>query len=144
MSPENDAVRQAGRSDYADLPDEILKDALRRRAWLLSKALESFPLDRALELARAAEVFITGSLPDEASNSPQSEHPPALPASKPPKQNLSVSAEQREQLLERLAQGATNAELAAEFGLSSRQVQGFRMGSAREIAARRGWLPQTE
>jgi DNA-binding CsgD family transcriptional regulator len=144
MSPEDDAVRQAGRSDYAGLPDEILNDPRRRRAWLLSKALESSPLDRALELARAAEVFITGSLPDEASNSPQSEHPPALPASKPPKQNLSVSAEQREQLLERLAQGATNAELAAEFGLSSRQVQGFRMGSAREIAARRGWLPQTE
>jgi hypothetical protein len=84
------------------------------------------------------------SLPDEASNTPQSEPPPNLPASKPPKQNLVVSAERREQLLERLAQEATNAELAAEFGLSSRQVQGFRMGPAREIAARRGRLPKTE
>ena len=42
-----------------------------------------------------------------------------------------------EQLLERLAQGARNAELASDFGLSTRQVQGIRMGSAREIARRR-------
>jgi hypothetical protein len=36
-----------------------------------------------------------------------------------------------------MAQGAKNAELASEFGLSPRQVQGIRMGSAREIARRR-------
>src|SRR5205823_11138095 len=33
--------------------------------------------------------------------------------------------------------GAKNAELALEFGLSPKQVQGFRIGSAREIARRR-------
>lgn len=33
---------------------------LRRRVWLLLKALEIRPLDEALELARSAETFITG------------------------------------------------------------------------------------
>lgn len=51
--------------------------------------------------------------------------------------NLALSAEQREQLLQRLAMGAKNAELAHEFRLTMQQVQGVRMGSGREIAARR-------
>ena len=50
---------------------------------------------------------------------------------------LTLAPEKREQLLQRLAQGARNAELARDFGLSMRQVQGIRMGSAREIARRR-------
>jgi hypothetical protein len=44
---------------------------------------------------------------------------------------------QRDRLLDRLAAGGRNAELAAEFGLSAKQVQGVRMGCAREIAKRR-------
>ena len=48
-----------------------------------------------------------------------------------------LSADQRERLIERLAAGATNAELASEFGLSRKQVQGFRIGLARKGAKRR-------
>jgi hypothetical protein len=47
---------------------------------------------------------------------------------------ITLSPEQREQLLQRLTQGARNAELADEFGLTKQQVQGIRMGSARQIA----------
>src|SRR5205085_5977582 len=44
---------------------EELRDPVRRRAWLLAKALQSQPLDRALELARSAEGFIIGAAADE-------------------------------------------------------------------------------
>jgi hypothetical protein len=40
----------------------------------------------------------------------------------------------------RLARGARNAELATEFGISRLQVQGIRMGRAREIARSRNRL----
>src|SRR5205807_3741443 len=50
---------------------------------------------------------------------------------------LELTAEQREQLVVRLAEGAKNAEPATQFGLSPKQVQGVRMGCAREIAKRR-------
>jgi hypothetical protein len=45
---------------------ELLTDPVRRRAWLLAKALETQPLDQALELARTAEAFVTGSPTFEA------------------------------------------------------------------------------
>lgn len=136
-----------------------------RRWWLLCKGLECFPLDRALELARAADEFVTG-LPAEnpgweATVRPAPVHVPPrdgeqqheagaadlprcpeLTESKP--RGLALSAEQREQLLGRLARGARNAELAAELGLSSKQIQGIRMGSAREIARRRDHLSHKE
>lgn len=144
------------------MPDEvdlttIFGDAAFRRLWLVRKAMECAPLDRAIELARIAEEFVTDS---------GSQRPPAQPAldapklperpveaviGKPrmeaqasePRTGLVLSAEQRERLLDRLAKGARNAELATEFGLSPRQVQGVRMGSAREIAERRNRLPDT-
>jgi hypothetical protein len=137
---------------------ELFDQVTRRRWWLLRKALESLPLDRAIELARAADAFVTGS-----SNGPQvrdaavSSEPaevgksaekaaephaisptPVEPCPKRP--SLALSPEQKEQLLQRLAQGAKNADLAQEFGVSARQIQGIRMGSARDIATRRGQL----
>ena len=57
---------------------------------------------------------------------------------------LALSSEKREQLLQRLAQGARNAELASEFGLSKQQVQGIRMGWARQIAKRRDIAEEQE
>ena len=39
-----------------------------------------------------------------------------------------------ERLIERLAAGATNSELASAFGLSPKQAQGFRMGPAGDVA----------
>jgi hypothetical protein len=108
---------------------------VRRRSWLLSKALESHPLDQALDLARSAEAFITGSQTDTG---PENISVPAHRRAKPQRRTgLALSPEKREQLLERLARGAGNAELAIEYGLSLQQVQGIRIGSAREIARRR-------
>src|SRR5439155_11976076 len=37
---------------------ELLDQTERRRCWLLWKALECLPLDRAIDLARAAEEFL--------------------------------------------------------------------------------------
>jgi hypothetical protein len=126
---------------------ELLADPVRRRSWLLAKALASHTLDKALELARSAEAFITGSA---ITGSAPSE--PLLPLSDPSTASagetrvrpaaLTLAPAKREQLLERLAQGARNAELARDFGLSVRQVQGIRMGCAREIARRRDRSPE--
>ena len=125
-----------------------------RRFWLLSEALRSVPLDQALELARRAEVFITGAKPgDKRDRSPShslngAPEQPAIEAgaslgthverrAAEVAPRLALSAAQRDRLLNRLAEGAQNAELASEFGLSAKQVQGIRMGSSREIAKRR-------
>jgi DNA-binding CsgD family transcriptional regulator len=42
-----------------------------------------------------------------------------------------ISPEQRQELMIRMAKGASNAELAGEYGISPRQVQGIRMIAAR-------------
>jgi hypothetical protein len=132
-----------------------------RRLWLLSCALQSLPLDRAIDLARAAEVFVTGSsIGNEDELRIGSDLPPAmelerakhaideiageLPSTAEPiatkHTRLALPAELRNRLLERLAEGTRNGELALEFGLTSKQVQGVRMGCAREIAQRRDKL----
>ena len=129
-----------------------------RRWWLLYKALECKPLDRAIELARTADDFIT----DSASNHLNATaRPDAIVASSAleTEQELAAAAgaistekkgptgrreakaglptELRHQLIDRLAAGAQNTELAAEFNLAPKQVQGVRIGCAREIAQRR-------
>jgi hypothetical protein len=45
-----------------DIPENLLDQPLRRRWWLLLKALESQPLDEALKEAQAAEDFLTGNV----------------------------------------------------------------------------------
>ena len=40
--------------------DDAVNEDVLRRCWLLAKALESAPLDKALEAARAADEFIRG------------------------------------------------------------------------------------
>jgi DNA-binding CsgD family transcriptional regulator len=142
---------------------ELLGNSERRRCWLLLKALECSPLDLAIDLARAADEFIAGAHPGRRidgsihsktevgalqrceTTHPVSEAPPSpdRPASQK-RTALALSQEQREQLLRRLAQGARNGELANEFGISSRQVQGIRMGSARQIAGLRRTVDEQE
>jgi hypothetical protein len=142
---------------------ELFGDAARRRCWLLWKALECSPLDRAIDLARAADQFVSHA-PAEDRIVDASSHPtsvalpqpsselthsplevPVLPEPASQKRTpLALSPERREHLLQRLAQGARNAELASEFGLSKQQVQGVRMGSARQIANRRHTVDEQE
>src|SRR3954466_7575727 len=126
------------------MPDEVdltnmFSDAAFRRLWLVRKAMECAPLDRAVELARVMEEFITGSGSQQspahtaALGSPKLPEPPVEAVIGKPRMEAQaseartgfvLSAEQREQLLHRLANGARNAELATEFGVSPRQVQG--------------------
>jgi len=140
----------------------LLENPPARRLLLLLKAVQDAPFDRAIELARIAEVFVTGSqelldvsvpLPNTASheveensedicnslsNSVLAKEPVSADRS-----SVALSIDQRERLLMRFAGGARNAELATEFGLSPKQVQGIRMGCAREIAKRRDQLSKT-
>jgi hypothetical protein len=147
MSHENSNRQDATGSQHLEFPQE-LSDPVRRRAWLLAKALETQPLDRALDLARAAEMFIT----DAGDNGPGSNvAAPHAIAARPPSGSVAatpgeqrikpagvvLAPEARDRLLDRIANGARNAELAGEFGLTPKQVQGIRMGSAREINRRR-------
>ncbi len=136
-----------------------LEDLTNRRCWLLYEALRCVPLDRAIALARSAEAFVSGSAVEDrlqhdqigaegaAMEQPAPDGDPinAESSSLPTIGNgLALTSEQREQLLDRLARGSRNAELASEFGLSAKQVQGIRMGSAREIAMRRDRHSQTD
>src|SRR4051812_4219906 len=123
---------------------DLLRQPLLRRCWLLHEAVRCAPLDRAIELAHAAEAFLSGTdgagrrretqTTSEAVNGPDRVEAPesALPESVPSKAprspertGLALSSEQRDQLLDRIAAGATNAQLAQEFGVSPRQVQGM-------------------
>jgi hypothetical protein len=45
-----------------DVCQNLLDQPLRRRWWLLLRALESQPLDEALKEAQAAEDFLTGNV----------------------------------------------------------------------------------
>ena len=147
MSPENNNQQVAIGSQQFEFPQE-LSDPVRRRAWLLAKALETQPLDRALDLARAAETFIT----EAGDNGPGSNVAAANTAAARPtsrgaaatlgeqrikRAGFVLAPEARDRLLDRIATGARNVELAGEFGLTPKQVQGIRMGSAREINRRR-------
>ena len=142
-------------NDHVELTG-LIDNPPARRLWLLYNAVQYLPFDQAIERARCAEAFVTGSpgeqrtgdarvdaqppvaavlertdqIVDEGSGSPSVEHPTAIKK----RTRLTLPAEQRDQLIKRLVEGARNAELATEFGLSSRQIQGIRMGSARQVA----------
>ena len=140
----------------------LLENPPARRLVLLLKALQHVPFDRAIELARTAEVFVTGSrepldvgvpstiaAPHEVENSEDirdgvSNSEPVEKSVSAVRSSVALSIEQRESLLTRFAEGARNAELAKEFGLGRKQIQGIRMGCAREIAKRRDQLGKTD
>ena len=143
--------------DDKELPCAF-QDPTSRRTWLLQKALECAPLDRALELARMADDFVLGVIPamqaektrfqpeTAVSQSPGRAIPQysvgarvkpfANKTTAPGRPKLSLSAGQRERLLQRMAEGARNAELATDFGLAPRQVQGIRISQARQAKLR--------
>lgn len=142
----------------------LTRDPIDRRVWLLSNALRCLAFDQALEAARAAEAFVIGRGLDEtdgaqadatAPNELVADHPAQKPeeishvanpngaALGTKRSGFALSEDARERLIGQLAEGAKNAELAAELGLSPRQVQGLRMGCAREIAERRAQLNET-
>jgi DNA-binding CsgD family transcriptional regulator len=132
-------------------PIHLIDDAPALRLWLLVQAMRSRRFDHAIEWARIAESFIIGApaedLATDRAAQAREQHqqdedlldranePTAHPEA--PTNSLNLSAHDRDRLLQRFAEGARNAELAAEFDISGKQVQGLRMGCAREIARRR-------
>jgi len=141
--------------EMSELP-ALARDPTARRVWLLSNALRCLAFDQALEAARAAEAFVVGHPLAETDGAEADATAPHRLAADHPAPNevthlanpngaavvtkwsgVVLSEHDRERLIGRLIEGAKNAELAAEFGLAPRQVQGFRMGCAREIAERR-------
>jgi hypothetical protein len=143
---------------------QLVANASQRRCWLVYRALECAPLDQALELAQRAEEFIVRGASERYAGD-STVRPEILPAAPPGGVERSravaaagsakaddpgtpiggrsaIPAEQRRRLIDRLAQGGKNAELAAEFGLTPKQVQGVRIGCAREIAGRRTEQPE--
>lgn len=139
-------------------PQWMIDNSAARRLWLLLQAARSQPFDRAIELARIAEAFLMGTAveaitdPSEPPIRPAARHQgareqvagePSIAAVADPRterNGLTLAEDQRDRLLQRLAEGARNAELAGEIGISARQIQGLRMGCAREIARRRAKL----
>lgn len=139
---------------------ELIRDPAARRLWLLYNSAKFLPFGDALELARAADRFVSASIPEspavEASSAamqPNMLNPmvEANAADIPDGSDAAahklttstnghvLSGDQRDRLLTCLAEGAKNAELAVEFGLAPKQIQGFRIGCAREIARRRAY-----
>lgn len=130
-------------------PIRFLDNAPARHLWLLAEALQSMPFDRALELARSAEAFLMDldSTSERGTARPASQDQQLIASpstnQEQKRSGVPLSENQRDRLLDRLAAGARNAELAADFGLSPKQVQGVRMGCARQIAERRAGTPQS-
>lgn len=135
-------------------PMHLIDNAPALRLWLLVQAMRSTRFDHAIEWARVAESFIIGAPAEDLTTNrtapareqhqqdedllDRTNEPAAHP--KAPTNALNLSAHDRDRLLQRFAEGARNAELAAEFDISGKQVQGLRMGCAREIARRRAAL----
>jgi hypothetical protein len=128
--------------------DSLFDYPARRRWWLLTQALACAPFDRALELARASDQFLQAEDTTRIQSAAVQAEPRSIPegvcsapdiAEDQPRKvsRLLLSSEQREELIDRFAQGANNTDLAEEFGLAPRQIQGIRMGAARKIATRR-------
>jgi hypothetical protein len=57
---ETDAIGASILPPLETIPDALCENPENRKVWLLSKALENLPLDKALELAVAAERFLSG------------------------------------------------------------------------------------
>jgi hypothetical protein len=124
--------------------EKLLEHPAYRRGWLLLKALECAPLDQAIGLARTADQFLLGDVHNDANlRAAVTTTAKVIPAEnqgeaevsgedeRPKQSSIALAPSRRNELLDRAAKGATNAELAAEFGLTPRQVQGLRMGAAR-------------
>lgn len=124
-------------------PQWLIDNPAARRLWLLLQAARSQPFDRAIELARIAEAFLMGTAVEAITN--PSEPPiesaardqgareqvagePSIAAVADPRterNGLTLAEDQRDRLLQRLAEGARNAELAGEIGISGGKFRAY-------------------
>jgi hypothetical protein len=124
-------------------------DPIDRRWWLLLKASEALPLNGALALACRAESFVVAG--EVGQSTAQSDGQPVNSLGIP---GAHADADQRRPskpsppankaaVITRLADGVTNGEVAAETGLTARQVQGFPMQMA-GLSTKTGIPPEVE
>ena len=134
-----------GRADGSAADADFEHSPIKRRFWLLRRALSSgSSMVAALRTAEEAEAFLlTGAAPcalvgeppdnvnpDHAENASKrfAAQQATLYSATP---TVLLEPDQKAAITARLEAGADNGQLASEFGLTPRQVQGFRMQVAR-------------
>ena len=124
---------------------DLCCDPVRRRWFLLVRAMEHLSLEDAVTLAERIEAFLSAG-PSEppvecGAPTPQSEQEviapsaPAAPLVTSPVASARAQDDKvpptpladRVELLSRLAEGASDADIIAEFGLTKRQIVGLRL-----------------
>ncbi len=123
---------------------DLCCDPVRRRWFLLVRAMEHLPLEDAVTLAERIEAFLSAGRsepPVEGAPTPQTEKEliapsaPAAPLVTSPVASARAQDDKvpptpladRVELLSRLAEGASDADIIAEFGLTKRQIVGLRL-----------------
>jgi hypothetical protein len=124
---------------------DLCGDPVRRRWFLLVRAMEHLPLEDAATLAERIEAFLSAGRSEPpvkrgapTSRSEQEVIAPSAPAAPPVTSPVASARAQddnvppppladKPELLSRLAEGASDADIIAEFGLTKRQLVGFRL-----------------
>jgi len=141
-----------GQASADEQTERFVNEPVQRRWWLLRRAMEMTSLENALQLAAQAEAFLVGDIGSIPAGTRELPIPPstttsvhatarspisgqivAEPGHRP---ELLLEPDRKAELQGRIAAGVPNADVAAEFGLTPRQVQGFRMQIARKAASR--------
>ena len=125
--------------------EEFEHDPFRRRFWLLRQALKSgSSMAEALKIAQEIEAFLVVGAASRSSNETASKAAAASlktahgkPRAMPQAALSLLEPEKKAAISARLEAGDANAQLAAEFGLTPRQVQGFRMQMARRAKSKK-------
>jgi len=120
-------------------------DPVKRRFWLLRQALKSgSSMMEALQIAERVEAFLVVGIASCAANDTQNKvgaasletahaKPSALSRAA---QSSILEPDKKAEISARLLACDSNAQLAAEFGLTPRQVQGFRMQVGRRAKSK--------
>ena len=119
----------------APTAEEIEQNPLKRRFWLLRQALNSgSSFADAVKIAERIEAFlVVGTASCSSNNTPDNAAVPHETARgrpigiSPEAVSSTLAPEKKAALIVRLEAGEPNTRLAAEFGLTPRQVQGLRM-----------------
>ena len=128
----------------SSIDEECEQNPFRRRFWLLRQALKSgSSMAEALKIAQEIEAFLVVGAASRSSKETASKVAAASletvhgkPRAMPQAALSLLEPEKKAAISARLEAGDANAQLAAEFGLTPRQVQGFRMQMARRAKSK--------
>jgi hypothetical protein len=130
---------------HSSSDQETERDPLTRRFWLLRQALKSgSSMAEALKIAEEVEAFLVAGAASCSSNNTPNKFAaaPLETAHGKPRAMLQavpsslLNPEEKAELSARLDACNSNAQLAVEFGLTPRQVQGFRMQVGRRAKSK--------